>query len=133
VIPRILPAFRSSLHVLWVLLPGTVSVVIFKILSSDLNGRGRPLETFHPAAISLTVCFLGGLVVIPRFGILGAAGVTSLGYMLNAALCMHKFSRITAVQMEAMLRLRYTDLRMVRDIWRNKHSDQRLDADGEVD
>ncbi len=128
VVPVILPAFRYSLRVLWALLPGTVSVVIFKILSSDLNGRGRPLETFRPAAISLAVCFVGGLIVIPRFGIVGAALVTSLGYVLNAALCMRRFSRITAVPMEAMVRLRYTDLVTVRSLWRKKAADRPMDV-----
>jgi O-antigen/teichoic acid export membrane protein len=121
-IPVILPAFSYSSHLLCVLLPGTVSVVIFKILSSDLNGRGRPLETFRPAAISLAACFAAGLIVIPRFGIMAAAIVTSAGYVLNAALCLRRYSAITAVPMRDLLLLRYTDIMMMRNLWRQKRA-----------
>jgi O-antigen/teichoic acid export membrane protein len=112
-IPLMLPAFRASVPVLWLLLPGTMAASISKVLSSDMNGRGRPLETVRPAAFSLAACFLTGALVIPKFGIEGAAVVTSAGYLLNAFLYLHAYSRITAVRAKDLLLLNYQDIRAV--------------------
>lgn len=98
VIPRLLPAFVPSLRVIYLLLPGTVAASIFKVLSSDLNGRGKPLETFWPAAVALSVCLIAGIFVIPRYGITGAAVITSVGYILNSAFYLRAYSKLTGTR-----------------------------------
>jgi O-antigen/teichoic acid export membrane protein len=109
-IPRMLPAFHESVRVLWILLPGVVAASIFKILSSDFNGRGKPIETFYPAAIALGSGLVCGALVIPRFGIYGAALVTTGGYVLNSLLYVRAYSRMTSVPIANLLFLRSEDL-----------------------
>jgi O-antigen/teichoic acid export membrane protein len=109
-IPWLLPAFRSSVPLIWMLIPGVVAASVFKILSSDFNGRGRPLETFRPAAIALTVSVTAGIVVVPRYGVAGAACVTSAAYLLNAFLYLRAYARITALPANDLLVLRREDL-----------------------
>jgi O-antigen/teichoic acid export membrane protein len=99
------------------LLPGTVAVTIFKVLAGDLNGRGHPQATFRPAATALAASFIGGIIIVPRFGILGAALVTSAGYVLNALLYAHTYSRITAVPIRELLLLRLSDLLIIQGFW----------------
>ncbi len=108
-IPRMLPAFHESVRVLWILLPGVVAASLFKILSSDFNGRGKPIETFYPAAITLGSGLVCGALVIPRFGIYGAAVVTTSGYVLNALLYVRSYSRMTSVPIANLLFLRSED------------------------
>jgi O-antigen/teichoic acid export membrane protein len=108
-IPRILPAFHASVRVLWILIPGAVAASIFKVLASDFNGRGKPIETFYPALIALGVGLVFGSLVIPRFGIFGAALVTTGGYMLNSWLYVRSYSRMTAVPIANLLFLRSED------------------------
>jgi O-antigen/teichoic acid export membrane protein len=108
-IPWVLPAFRASVRVLWILVPGVVAASIFKVLSSDFNGRGKPIETFYPALIALGTGFVCGILVIPRFGIFGAAVVTTCGYILNASLYLRSYSRIAAVPIPNLLFLRSED------------------------
>jgi len=117
-IPWILPAFRSSVELIWLLLPGTIAASVFKVLSSDFNGRGKPLETFWPAALSLSLCLVVGLLVIPQFGTVGAAIVTSGGYFLNAFLYLRAFSRTASVPWVDLLLLRAQDLLLIRGILR---------------
>jgi O-antigen/teichoic acid export membrane protein len=102
-IRRALPAFAASIPVLWILLPGTVIATVFKVLSSDLNGRGKPLETVRPAAVALCVCFFGGVLLIPRFGMLGSAALTSIGYLINTILYLRIYLRIAHVQASRLL------------------------------
>ncbi|MGC1604291.1 MAG: polysaccharide biosynthesis C-terminal domain-containing protein [Candidatus Acidiferrum sp.] len=114
IVPLILPAFRSSVEVIWLLLPGTVAASLSKVLASDLNGRGKPMETFRPPALTLVVCALAGIAVIPRFGIAGAAVVTSCGHILNSVLFLRVYKRITGVPASELLLMRYSDLSKVR-------------------
>jgi O-antigen/teichoic acid export membrane protein len=118
VIPIILPAFKPSIHVLWLLLPGAVCCSVFKVLSSDLNGRGCPLETFHPAAIALGFCVFAGVLVTPRFGIMGAAAVTSVGYLVNTVFYLRAYKRITNVPTLDLLMLRWSDIRRIQYVWK---------------
>jgi O-antigen/teichoic acid export membrane protein len=113
VIPVILPAFGSCVAIIWLLLPGTMAASLSKVLASDLNGRGRPMETVHPPAISLAFCALAGVIVIPRFGIMGAAVVTSAGHLLNSILYLRVYSRITGVFARDLVLLRYRDLLVI--------------------
>lgn len=117
-IPLILPAFRSSVELIWLLLPGTIAASVFKVLSSDFNGRGKPLETFWPAALSLSLCLVAGLLVIPRFGTVGAAIVTSGGYFLNACLYLRAFSRTASVPCADLLLLHGQDILFIKGILR---------------
>jgi O-antigen/teichoic acid export membrane protein len=109
-IPRMLPAFQSSVRVLWILVPGVVAASIFKVLSSDFNGRGKPIETFYPAMIALGTGVVCGILVIPHFGICGAAVVTTGGYMLNSCLYVRSYTRLTGTPVSSLLFLRSEDL-----------------------
>jgi O-antigen/teichoic acid export membrane protein len=105
-----LPAFQSSVRVLWILVPGVVAASIFKVLSSDFNGRGKPIETFYPAMIALGTGVVCGILVIPHFGICGAAVVTTGGYMLNSCLYVRSYTRLTGTPVSSLLFLRSEDL-----------------------
>lgn len=114
IVPRLLPAFVPSTQILWLLLPGAVLGSVFKVLSSDFTGRGRPLETFYPAAAALAACFALGVFVIPHFGTTGAALVATLGYMLNALLYVRAYSRQTGVLTRDLFLLRWRDILSLR-------------------
>jgi O-antigen/teichoic acid export membrane protein len=110
VIPWLLPAFRPAVLLIWILLPGTVVASIFQVLASDLNGRGRPLKTLFPGCAALMLSVAGCSFAIPRFGMIGAAAVTSLAYLLNASLYVHRFCRSRSVSVRCLLLLQTHDL-----------------------
>ena len=109
-IPWLVPAFSDAIPVIWILLPGVVAVSISKVLASDLNGRGQPLKTLFPAAAALFSSTAGCIYAIPRFGMIGAAVVTSLSYLLNASLYIHRYSRSSSLTARSLLLLRSSDL-----------------------
>lgn len=110
VIPWLVPAFRAAIPVIWILLPGAVVASIFKVLSSDLNGRGQPLKTLFPPATALLFSAAGCVYAVPRYGIIGAALVTSLSYLLNASLYIYGYSRSSSLTPRSLVLLRSSDL-----------------------
>jgi O-antigen/teichoic acid export membrane protein len=110
VIPRLLPGFREAVPVIWILLPGTVVASVFKVLASDLNGRGQPLKTVFPAAAALVFSAAGCWWALPRFGLMGVAAVTSLSYFLNASLYLGRVSRLPEMNLRSLVLLRASDL-----------------------
>jgi O-antigen/teichoic acid export membrane protein len=109
-VPRLLPAFTQAVPVLWILLPGTVVASIFKVLASDLNGRGQPLKTVFPATAALLFSALGCWWALPRYGLKGAAAVTSLSYFLNAGIYLVRCARFPEMDLRSMVLLRASDL-----------------------
>lgn len=73
--------FQGAVTVLWLLAPGTVFLAMNRVLADLLQGRGRPLLTSvgEGSAAVLTVIML--FVLIPRFGIQGAAAASSVAYL----------------------------------------------------
>lgn len=97
VVPWLLPAFRPSLLPFYILMPGVVLATVFRVLASDFNGRGQPLRTFQPAFTALVIEVVAGAVLIPRFGLLGAASVTSAGYAINSFMYGCSYRRLTGI------------------------------------
>jgi O-antigen/teichoic acid export membrane protein len=88
-IPYALPvlygsAFRSSVGVSLCLLPGMLALTIVKILTNAVAGCGRPEFASYTTSIGLVATIALDLILIPRFGILGAAWASVLSYVLWA-------------------------------------------------
>jgi len=110
VIPWLLPAFKDAVPAIWIVLPGAVAASVFKVLSADLNGRGQPLRTVFPALVGLVFSVAGCWYAIPRYGLLGAATVTSVSYVLNASLYVFIYARTTSLTPRSLILIRTTDL-----------------------
>ncbi len=74
-----------ALHPLWLLLPGIVTLTAAKVISSYLSGIGKPTYSTYIGAGTVVLTVILDLVLIPRFGINGAAVASSIVYTLTAA------------------------------------------------
>jgi O-antigen/teichoic acid export membrane protein len=72
--------YRSSIVALWLLAPGAVFLAVNQVLGQILQGRGRPLfiSMAEGTGALLTVLLLA--LLIPPFGIRGAAMASTLVY-----------------------------------------------------
>jgi O-antigen/teichoic acid export membrane protein len=104
------------------MLPGAVAASVFKVLSADLNGRGQPLRTLFPALSGLAFSAVGCFCTIPRYGILGAAAVTSLSYLLNASLYILIYARTTTLTPRSLIFMRSADLAWYRQLLADRRS-----------
>jgi O-antigen/teichoic acid export membrane protein len=80
----LLPAFDQSLVPLFVILPGVVALSQTKVLSSYLAGLGMTAVTSYANVGSLVVNVAVNLLLIPKFGIVGAAAASLVSYSVSA-------------------------------------------------
>jgi stage V sporulation protein B len=86
---RYLPAARP----LGILIFGVMFLTYFSVLTAVINGSGQPRTSMALACAILPLDFLLNLLLIPRFGLNGAAAattVTSLAGLIGAALIVQK-------------------------------------------
>jgi O-antigen/teichoic acid export membrane protein len=80
----LLPAFVDSLPAFYLLLPGVVALSLTKVLSSYVAGVGRTsaISWINIGALVLNV--VANLVLIPPYGIVGAAASSLISYAASA-------------------------------------------------
>ena len=106
----LLPAFSGSLPALLVITPGVVALSISKVLSGYVSGLGRPLPVGSIAMVSVGLNLVANLLLIPRWGIVGAAAASLLSYSANAALMVLVSSRFAKVPLRSLILPRPADL-----------------------
>ncbi len=88
-------AFAGSVPPFLLLLPGVCALAINNILSAYLAGVGRIETIVFVAGVGLTSNILLNLILIPRYGISGAALSSSLCYGLEGFLFLGAVARLT--------------------------------------
>jgi len=79
-----LPAFEASIPPLVILLPGVVALSLTEVLSSYVAGVGSASWTSYVKVGSLIVNLVANLILIPRYGIVGAALASLISYTGSA-------------------------------------------------
>lgn len=119
VVPLVLPRFTSSLAPLWVLMPGLAFASISRVMASDLNGRDQPMKVFQPVLWAVILETALGLYCVPHFGLLGAAAVTVLGYVVNTLMQIPIYCRVAGVPARSVLLIRKHDVAAIVRALRN--------------
>jgi O-antigen/teichoic acid export membrane protein len=73
-------AFVSAYIPMLVLLPGVILLGGAKVLTNEIAGRGYPHYNSFTSGVALILTVLFDLILIPRFGIIGAALASSIAY-----------------------------------------------------
>lgn len=103
-------AFAPSVVPLWLLMPGVVALSISKVLCGDLAGRGLLQYGAYSSAISLVATVLGDLLLIPRWGIAGAAAASSISYCIATLVVLFFYGRISGNNLALVLIPRKEDI-----------------------
>ncbi|MCF7798247.1 MAG: flippase [Lentisphaeria bacterium] len=109
--------FMGAVSALFLLLPGIIAGSVARILSNDISARGRPELNMYVGLASVIVNILANLILIPLFGINGAAVATSISYGLNAILKLIIYRRFSGARIFAPVLFGRQDMkRLVRII-----------------
>jgi O-antigen/teichoic acid export membrane protein len=73
-----------ALQPLWLLLPGIVTLSAAKVISSFLSGIGKPIYSTYIALGTVILTVGLDILLIPRYGISGAAAASSIVYSSTA-------------------------------------------------
>lgn len=88
-------AYDDAVRALWLLLPGAVALTGSKVLTSYIFSQGRPFVNTMVTAASLVVTLIALLVLVPAYGINGAAVASSLAYATHFAAALYAYHRIS--------------------------------------
>lgn len=95
--------FLPAVPMLWLLLPGVVSLAVGRLLSADLNGRGLPGVSARVNVVMALVNIALNAWWIPRFGAAGAAAATSVSYTAAVFLLGRRYRREADVAWSELL------------------------------
>jgi len=109
----LLPDFTPSLAPLLVLLPGVVALTGATIVGSYLRGIGRPGLPSLVSLMALAVNIVANLVLIPRFGIVGAAAASLVSYTLSSLSLSLIAAHFTGTPVTGFWIPRASDVRLV--------------------
>jgi O-antigen/teichoic acid export membrane protein len=107
--------FMPAVAALFLLLPGIFFLGLGRLLSSDLLARGYPRVILWAGLASLIANVALNVVLIPRYGINGAALATTVSYTLNALVVFAAFFNITGVGPRSLLLPGARDVRLLLD------------------
>ncbi|WP_076072097.1 polysaccharide biosynthesis C-terminal domain-containing protein [Sphingomonas montana] len=102
-------SFAGSAAICNALLPGVVAFIFFKVLNSDLAGRGKPWASMLVMSPVLVCNVLLGWWAITHYGAFGAAVASSATYVLATLLYTFLYAKMTGFSVIEMLRYRRTD------------------------
>jgi O-antigen/teichoic acid export membrane protein len=91
----VLPAYIPSLPALFVLLPGVVVFSVTFVANGYLTGIDRVGVTSIVSVISVVTNVIANLILIPLFGIVGAATASLISYSFSSVLLTIIASRLT--------------------------------------
>jgi len=95
--------FLAAVWPLRILLLGTCAMNLSQLLSSDLSARGKPSAGLHANVLGL--CFMLGMDIafVPRFGLLAAAFISSLSYIIALIVLLVEYTRSTGVTTRTLI------------------------------
>jgi O-antigen/teichoic acid export membrane protein len=102
--------FISSIAPFKILLVGIVAMSGWRILSNDLYGRGLPMINTYISAASIFLSVVLNIIMIPRFGINGAAWATSISYLTSFAAIVVVYRKISDNRFKDILFVNVSDI-----------------------
>lgn len=105
--------FEGSVAPMLVLLPGVVLMGQYLILTRNFTSRNRQEVNIAAAVTALATNVVLNLVLIPRWGIVGAAASSVGSYGLAAIVLMVAFVRVSGRPVRDLVLPRPSDLRLV--------------------
>ena len=109
---RFEPAVKPTEILLLSMIPSSVQ----RVFSADIGGRGRPLLNSFVAAVSVSLNVVLNIVLIPRYGISGAAWASVASYSLAAVVSCGIYIRLSGNSLASVFVPRREDLVLLRRV-----------------
>lgn len=108
--------FIPSVQILNLILPGVIILVIFRVLSGQLAGIGKPQYAIYIFAPALLLNFALNYLWIPEYGAKGAAWASDISYAVGTIGYWLIFSKITNVSKLEIFRFNKNDISIFGDL-----------------
>ncbi len=94
---------------------GIISVAVYSMLCHFFSGIGKHYLNTIGTAIGLVLTIVLGIVLIPRYGLKGAALTASLSYLSSLIFAMISFMKLTNTRFRELLPVKKEDYKYVYD------------------
>lgn len=118
-------------NVIRLLLPGIVVMVLFKILNADLAGRGKPLFALRIYIVTLLLNVVLNVILIPQYGINGAAFASTVSYIVGAIIFSIAYHRHTGLSYSDLFILNKEDINLVKSTFNKWNKKKGRKSNGE--
>ena len=105
-------AYLPAVEPLQVLLVGIVAISMERILANDIVARGKPMINAYIASASLVANIILNIILIPEFGIMGAAWATSITYSLMAIVKLFVYCKLSGNSPINVIMLKRSDINL---------------------
>jgi O-antigen/teichoic acid export membrane protein len=95
--------YEQSALILQLLIPGIIFGSISRIIANDFAGRGKPELNMNVSFLTVSINIILNFILIPFYGVNGAAISTSISYFVNWFIKVILFKRITDSSYRAFL------------------------------
>jgi O-antigen/teichoic acid export membrane protein len=109
------PAFRDAGFALRFQLPGVIAYSVVAVLSQHIIARGAPGLYTIVLGLGLAANLVANVLLIPRFGLYGAATASSISYAFTALLTLVVFRRMSGLRIRDAVIVRRDDIVFARD------------------
>ena len=105
-------SFHGVVTVLALLMPGMVASCISRVLGADLVGRGHAAVVARTTWATAGVLLCADLVLIPAFGLAGAAAANSIAQIVAAAVMARIYGREAGLDARTLLMISAEDVNL---------------------
>jgi O-antigen/teichoic acid export membrane protein len=102
--------YLPACEALYLLMPGTISMCIYKILTRNFTSRNRQQLTVYAGLLGLGTNIVLNLALIPGWGIAGAALATTISYSTTSFLLLFFFLRESRMKLMDSLIIKRSDI-----------------------
>lgn len=96
------PSYHDALVPMLILLPGMWFLSTGVVIGGDLRGRGRPGAASALAGAALIVTIVLDVLLIPEFGVSGAAAASVVAYASYGILSLRTLSRVAGIPLREL-------------------------------
>lgn len=108
--------FAASVTILNLILPGVIILVVFRVLSGQLAGIGKPQYAIYVFVPALIVNLGLNFLWIPEYGAIGAAWASDISYAVGTIGYWLVFSRVMKVSRWEILKFGKKDISIFADL-----------------
>ena len=109
--------FKEAYSAMVLLIPGITVGACSRVLANDMASRGRPELNLATSWIAVIINIIGNIILIPRFGIQGAAAATSFAYTINFIMRLAMHNYFTGVPCYKNILIQSDDLHMLKSVF----------------
>jgi len=109
--------FLLAVVPLWVLLPGVIALGLDKPIASYQLGRGRPQISLYVALIATPITIAAYVLLIPAYGIVGAAAGSTISYIATTAVDVIFLHRVSPLRLRNLVIPHRSDWAMYASAW----------------